>query len=245
MNLEEVIARLAGKTLDSKENWYSWKINEERLSQKTGIILKTASLFEKNIELKESLRHRLEGSDPDLREKLIRYYVADWGGVRSNSSETIRRYATSSPSVLISSGRKGVASWSKVLCIIDPSKYAIFDARVSISLNSLQFLFSSEKKQLYPVLPSRNGLIKQAGMHLKSIAQDEGWEVLEETVFYNQYLGVLETVSKDLNESVGVIEMVLFAKAIDLANCVIEQVSRTDDGGASRQNWQLLLAPDK
>ena len=245
MNLEEVIARLAGKTLDSKENWYSWKINEERLSQKTGIALKNASLFEKNIELKESLRHRLERCDPDLREKLIRYYVADWGGVRSNSTETIRRYSSSSPSLLISSGKNGVASWSKVLCIIDPSKYAIFDARVSIALNSLQFLFSTENKELYPVLPSRNGLIKQAGTHLKSIAQDEGWEVLEETVFYNQYLDVLKTVSKGLDDRIGVIEMVLFAKAVDLANFVIKQVSRPHDGDAIQKKLQLLLAPDK
>ena len=65
-----------------------------------------------------------------------------WGGVEAliwnHYNELIKR------------GINGVSSWSKALVLHDCNKYAIFDARVSSSLNYLQVINNTKEKILFP-----------------------------------------------------------------------------------------------
>ena len=117
-------------------------------------------------------------------------------------------------------GSNGIASWSKALCISDPSKFAIFDARVSASLNALQIVKGTNKPKLYPVLTSRNNAIKKGIKLFKDKAITQAWETALECRFYSTYLKYLKnaasSLDKDRNASVTTIEMLLFAKAEEL-----------------------------
>jgi hypothetical protein len=112
---------------------------------------------------------------------------------------------------LIKRGINGVSSWSKALVLHDCNKYAIFDARVSISLNYLQVINNTKDKILFPILPSQNNKIKFANRKLKEISKD--WKKVGNNEFYSLYLELLYVTAKELNTNISIIEMLLFAKA--------------------------------
>jgi hypothetical protein len=117
---------------------------------------------------------------------------------------------------LIEKGVKGIASWSKALVVHDYTKYAIFDARVSCSLNARQIIYDTKDKRLYPILASQNKRIVEANKKLKSISKEYDWIKPNEYTFYNEYLELLSYSARDLNSNISTVEMLLFAKAEEL-----------------------------
>ena len=93
-----------------------------------------------------------EAQDDKVKFELIEYYISTWGGIHTNSEESMMEYSTLSASELIKLGKKGIASWSKAIVVHDPEEYAIFDARVAISLNCIQKLYNLYKVQVSPFL---------------------------------------------------------------------------------------------
>ena len=146
--LTETITAYAKDFINSENDWYSWReINEEKLP--LGIQLPLGNQYIKNLVLKQELNNRWKNSETEEDKfNLIKYYIATWGGIHTNSLESMNEYARLSADELIKKGKKGIASWSKAIVIHDPDKYAIFDARVAISLNCIQKLYNIENINL-------------------------------------------------------------------------------------------------
>lgn len=220
MTLTESIEELAKRTVDTENNWYNWRtINESKLPQ--GITLPQGNQYRKNISLKSQLNKKLDVARTHEEKKdLLKYYVSTWGGIHGNSQETLDMYARSTEKELIAFGSNGIASWSKILCILNPENFAIFDARVSASLNALQIINHTEGPILYPVLTSRNKVIKAGIALFKKKAKIQKWQSADDLTFYKSYLGYLEnavsTIDNKLNTSITTIEMLLFAKSEEL-----------------------------
>ncbi|MFY7740131.1 MAG: hypothetical protein ACOVQC_06410 [Flavobacterium sp.] len=197
-------------------DWYHWEINEDVLPK--GIELPKGKNVNKNVSLKEQLHSKWSQSDIKIKGELIEYYIVQWGGIKSNNKETLTFYKTKPAEELINLGVKGVSSWSKALVLHDSNKYAIFDSRVSCSLNYLQIINESNNKILFPILPSRNNKISSANKYLKQISKN--WVKLKNDKFYELYLSLLNETAKDLNTNISMIEMLLFAKATELIDKV-------------------------
>lgn len=216
MKILDSIIKICEENLDKENNWYRWKtINESKLPD--GIILPEGNQYVKNISLKESLHSKWKNElDVNENGKIIEYYIKTWGSIKGNSKKTMDDYKSLSANTLIEKGKKGIASWSKALVIHNPKLYAIFDARVSCSLNSLQIIYSVDNKCLYPILLSQNNTITKANRVLKRISKVENWKIANEYTFYKEYLTLLKKSSLLLNTDISTVEMLLFAKAEEL-----------------------------
>ncbi|MCY7320789.1 MAG: hypothetical protein LH660_03050 [Phormidesmis sp. CAN_BIN36] len=220
VTLEEAIKNLTASNIDENNDWYSWReINEEDLPN--GIGLPQGNQYVKNIALKKALHEKWKNTiDHEEKKLVIKYYISTWGGIHGNSSDTIERYSRSGSDELINLGSNGIASWSKALCVHDPKRYAIFDARVSASLNSLQIIHGTDDKVLFPVLTSRNKTIKKGIRLIKEEANNAKWKNAAEFYFYREYLEYLGNSASALEEnlcaSIYTVEMLLFSKAEEL-----------------------------
>ena len=212
MSLTETIINLAQKFLAPENHWYEWPINV----LPDGITLPNGSLYDQNISLKQQLNERWKNANDQEKVALVDYYVAGWGGIRGNKPEKIRSYALQTPDELIDRGKTGIASWSKALCIRDPNRYAIYDARVSVALNALQAINNAEQPQLFPVLPGRNKSIMCASDLLRQYAAQHRWARLNAREFYRRYIQVISMAAVNLGCPLYTVEMLLFARAEDL-----------------------------
>ena len=213
MDLLEAIDRFCGENLSEQNDWYDWKVNESMIPIDSRLL--KGNSYYKNIILKEEL-HRAWKNEPDRMKKgeIIKYYIKIWGGIRRNSVDLMEKYMfTYTPDSFIELGEKGIASWSKALVIHDPNKYAIFDARVSVSLNYLQLKYDTSNKVLYPILSSQNKKITESGKRIKQKAKDDNWGKVNSSTFYFDYLSFLEKVAQSRNTNISTIEMLLFAKS--------------------------------
>jgi hypothetical protein len=215
--LKNIIKNYSKDYINSENNWYNWReINEKKLPRE--ITLPNGNQYLKNIVLKKELNEKWENSETQKkRSELIKYYITTWGGIHTNSPKSMNEYSTFSSSQLITEkGKEGIASWSKAIVIHNPNQYAIFDARVSISLNCIQKLYSSQNKVLFPILPSRNKVVDFGNKLVKKVADSENWDIAEDSTFYLDYLEILRWVSTQLKSNISTVEMLLFAKAEDL-----------------------------
>lgn len=205
-----------------KEN-YSWMA----ASLPKGIRLNVAareSNYQINVGLKFELS-RLWRNSPARRLELVNYIVSTWGGIRRNSQDTLKRYSLLQPPVA-SLPLKGVASYSKVLGIIDPDEYAIYDARVAVALNAAQLLAGVSKGYFFPYLPGRNNIVGNS-VTKRGFSQDsrfkwgsalfDGWTVVEKDKAYLRYLEALKVVAKSEGFPIYTLEMTLFSDAEELA----------------------------
>ena len=217
MEIFESLDHFCLENLDETNDWYTWKINESKIP--VNIILPTGNQYLKNIILKEKL-HKAWEAESDIKKKgeIIKYYIKDWGGIGTNSDDSMKIYMYSSPDTLIEYGKKGIPSWSKALVIHNPHIYAIFDARVSISLNCLQIIYNIADKELFPILASRNKAITEGQKIIKQISKQNHWKKVDKTMFYLNYLTLLKKVARNRNKNLSTIEMLLFAKAEYLVN---------------------------
>lgn len=218
MTLHDSIIKICIENFDEKNDWYNWRnVNESKIPD--AIQLPEGNQFKKNIALKELLHSKWKNEkDIEKRGKYIAYYIIDWGGIKGNKSDSMKEYQENNAEELIQKGIKGVASWSKALVLHNPNEYAIFDARVSASLNCLQIINEVNNKILFPILASQNKTIISANKTIKGISKTEKWKVFDEYNFYRQYLNILKKTSQELNTNISTVEMLLFAKAEELIN---------------------------
>ncbi len=213
MNFVESLYKYILGNLNDENDWYNWrKINEAKIPQ--GISLPKGNQYIKNVALKMKLNEKFKNNDSrEIRYELLHYYMVIWGGIKSNSEESLNRYVDSTPEELVNNGVSGIASWSKALCVHNPEKYAIYDARVSISLNALQVINNVDDKKLFPLLPSQNKLISATNRHFNENIIDNNWGVIGNNEFYKEYLALLQLLSVKLKVSIYTIEMFLFSEA--------------------------------
>ena len=214
--LTKTITDYSKEHIDALNDWYSWReINEEKLP--LGIELPKGNQYIKNLSLKKQLNKCWrEAQDDKVKFELIEYYISTWGGIHTNSEESMTKYSTLSATQLIKFGKKGIASWSKAIVVHDPEEYAIFDARVAISLNCIQKLYNLHEPLLFPVLSSRNKRVALGNKLIRKTAKTESWTKAYDETFYKQYLNILKSVANELESDISTIEMLLFAKAEEL-----------------------------
>lgn len=175
------------------------------------------ALHEANIRLRRHLAE-IWRSTPSSRLEIARWYVAVWGGVKRNADETLQRYVSAAPDLLAVSGTAGVASWSKVLAVSDPERFAIFDARVSAALNALQ-LKRGGQHILFPRLRSQNGGIVDFNAWLGRLRTTDATRP-PSTAVYATYLALVHAAARIVGDGCTpeLVEMVLFANAETLAS---------------------------
>lgn len=215
--LKKNLLEFSQKYLTENNGWYNWCVNENLLPN--DVMLPDGNNYSKNISLKKQL-HTLWKNEKNetIKGDLIEYYIVKWGGIKTNGVASLNIYRSNNAEELILRGSQGVASWSKALVVHDWNNYAIFDARVSCSLNILQILANKETKVLFPILSSRNNMIIKGNSKIKEISRIENWSKLSNRIFYEEYIQLLKSVAKELNTNISTIEMLLFAKAEVLVN---------------------------
>lgn len=196
---------------------YKWSPQASALYALLGLELTGSHGFAQNLDLKRQLSN-VWRMQPSKRRAVSDYYVRVWGGIKRNAPGKIDAYADA-----VAAGATfpfaGIASWSKVATAADSDKAAIFDARVSVSLNALQVLGHHKDAALFPVLPSQNKVMKAINPLLKAGAQTREWVSVPEHETYEAYLRLLDLASKRLTGPLRIAraEMVLFANAVSLA----------------------------
>ena len=120
--LTKTITDYSKEHINALNDWYSWReINEEKLP--LGIELPKGNQYIKNLSLKKQLNKCWrETQDNKVKFELIEYYISTWGGIRTNSEESMMEYSTLSATQLIKLGKKGIASWSKAIVVHDPDQ---------------------------------------------------------------------------------------------------------------------------
>lgn len=182
----------------------------------SGVSLPVGNQYTKNVALKLQLNQLWTAADRNQRFDLAKYYVSTWGGVRGNKDSTLMKYVLETPTSMIGDGIKGIASWSKVLCIRNPRKYAIFDARVSTALNCSQIIGGVRNGELFPLLAGQNQTIKGANAKIKAHAQAHGWSDIDRSKCYKIYLDLINNVARTCklkDTQIYTIEMLLFSYA--------------------------------
>jgi len=214
MTLQDAIVALGNANLTEGNDWYPWRVNPRSLP--AGIVLPMGSPYRQNVALKLQLSDMYSTADNDLKREITYYYIVKWGGIKRNTQENIRSYALDTPGSLIARGSKGIASWSKALCIRCPNEYAIYDARVALSLNCLQIISPAITPIVFPLLPGQNKLISLGSRMVLRYASVHGWAVARERDFYREYSDVLSSAAQFLGTNLYTLEMLLFAKAPEL-----------------------------
>ena len=187
--------------------------------------------FDRTIKLKLELQKRWDRASANERLEIAEYIIKTWGGIKGNKATTIEQYAH----IDIETNNfpfTGVASYSKVLGIIDPHRFAILDARVIVSLNAIQLLSNAKYGVFFSYLQGRNKVTgdntNKRGFSQTSIFKRESplfknWDKPKRNEIYKLYLEMLTTEARRLNEPLYKLEMSLFADAEKLAKACADK----------------------
>ena len=214
MTLQEAIAAHGRVNLTETNDWYRWPVNPSFLP--TGVVLPEGSYYAQNVALKQQLSALYSFANTQVKKEITHYYISKWGGIKKNTDEKIRSYALDTPASLIDRGSQGIASWSKALCIRCPNDYAIYDARVALSLNCLQIIAAVDRPIIFPLLAGQNKRINEGTRMVRQYATKHGWLPAQEGSFYQKYNNILSAAAKLLDVNLYTLEMLLFAKAPEL-----------------------------
>lgn len=200
---------------------FEWTLNERVLAEQLGLQVNGLTSYEKNIDLKVKLYRLWQSGDQAQRQRIARYYVVSWGGIKRNAQDRLSEYVNAACAGALPPAQ-GVASWSKVFAAADPHNHAIFDARVSLSLNALQFLRQHSPRWRFPVLPSQNNLVREAGPRLAHRAEQAGRGLIPRALAYPTYMRILRIAAPGLPGPLpfATAEMVLFSRTEELADQV-------------------------
>lgn len=221
--VESAVFRYARMHFPGDGTWYQWPLSREAARAEFGIHLTGETPFSATRDLKRQLSALWHGGQVE-RERIATWFVKKWGGIRRISEPRLAGYVAGAPDKLIGHGVTGIASWSKVLCLEDPSAYAIYDARVAVALNALQLRHRCSNLRLFPLLPSRNKVIAAANRLLSDSGARRVAPVPPHKA-YRSYLALLRSVSQKCNVPLDAVEMLLFAKGPELACEVFPQLS--------------------
>ncbi|MEZ0539685.1 hypothetical protein [Fibrella arboris] len=224
-----------GENLESSHQEYYWPVGQSGKSQAELLIPEfkwhtPSGGSDECIALKHHLTAKWETADLPERRLLARWIVAGWGGVRTNREETLEAHLAMSLDENSNKPLKGVASYSKILSVVDCKKYAIYDARVAACLNAVQLYTEAKSPVFFRYIPSRNGEFKSYGREdnfikifsketlvgtKKEIASGiRKWTEVEPDHTYSTYLHLLNTMKKYFpGKELYHFEMALFSAA--------------------------------
>ena len=95
----------------------------------------------------------------------------------------------------------GVSSYSKILSLVDPERYAILDARVVVALNAIQVLAGTSDGLAFPCIAGRNNITGNQRMKrgfamcprysVGTLVQVRRWQRVERPRAYHVYTDLL------------------------------------------------------
>lgn len=215
-SLETTLYSYSKKNLVSLPHSYKWKFDTAVVLHSFNLNVNGQNWYEKTRVLKRCIANEW-ASSPKQRIALADYAVRVWGGVKRNAAATIQGYVETVSQGQVPQTHKGIASWSKVAAFSNPDQHAIFDARVSFSLNAIQMLQGGVERWWFPHLAGRNKLLNATWPLLKAQADQQNWNRIQSTKVYSTYIELLKVVATQLNVGIDDIEMLLFSKAEELA----------------------------
>lgn len=217
--------------LESVRSNYKWKLPKSSFDGKPLDI--DGTNFEANIKLKFFL-NKIWHSEPHSRQAIVKWIISDWGGIRGNKQQTLDAYYIASLEENPQTPLKGIASFSKVLAIKEPFRYAIYDARVAVSLNAIQMIGKVSDGNAFPYLPGRNnitgnwdpsaprGFSKSDITSITTlVSSPRNWRRVSQEETYHKYLSLMGELAQKLSAPVYHLEMTLFSQAEMLACLII------------------------
>ena len=221
--------------LEAAKSDYKWKLPETSFNEKP--LDCNGTNFEATVKLKLML-HEEWKSNPNSRKDIANWIVSKWGGIKTNRKQTLDKYYLSSLETNPQTSLSGIASFSKILAIKDPFKYAIYDARVAVSLNAVQMISKVSSGEVFPYIAGRNnitgnwsskpprGFSKNKLTSVKTlVSAPHYWEKVPKETAYGRYLNLLGTLSKEFGVPLYHLEMALFSQAEVLACLVIPSLN--------------------
>jgi hypothetical protein len=199
------------------EKNYEWKI-----PQLTNFSSSLEKSFSANVELKHFLNKLWNNSDKTDFE-VAEIIIKEWGGIKGNKKETIEKYIQRVRSHNFETSFKGLASYTKLYSIAEPERFAIYDARVAVTLNAIQYNANITSGIIFNYLSGRNNItgyrqkktgFSQQKQFTKASLASRGWEKVPQDQTYQLYLNYLQLCIKhNSNWKLHELEMVLFANA--------------------------------
>ena len=182
-----------------------------------------------NLALKLYLKQQWEEMPPDNRLHIAKIIVSDWGGVRANHPDTLKRYINALSEHEPPTSLQGVASYSKIFSIVYPDRFAIYDARVAACLNAVQINSGLQRGLAFNYVPGRNSIVgtvlskegftQEARFSTNRLVKS-GWIPLKRDHTYTKYLEILclcltelRNFRKSSKYDLVALEMALFANA--------------------------------
>ena len=200
--------------------------------------------YEKNVSLKLLLSKKFHENDLDVN-SISKWIIMSWGGIKKLSKKIddyIYHVETKSyPDYL-----NGVASYSKLFAMFYPREFAIYDARVAVSLNIIQLLSEEKDAVFFPYLSGRNKVTgdQTSGRGFSNIndfkknqieaTSQKHWEFIEQKDVYKIYNETLIDLCEENKWDLWDVEMLLFAKAEEL----VLKISKSAQYGTA--DWSPL-----
>jgi hypothetical protein len=183
--------------------------------------------YEKNIALKTHSPKIWADGD---KQEIANWVVSTWGGIHTNKASTLAKYVDDIVSGDIPSDLKGVASYSKILSFMNPHTFAIYDARVAISLNAIQLILGNQTGTAFNYLSGRNTALEKFRKHPSTPIRElssRGWQRIHPNECYTLYLCKLNEAKAALqSHALYELEMALFADAEVLSEMYLNMTNR-------------------
>lgn len=220
------LARIISRGLEAPPSApvvYEWSADVKWHNLQTGFAHTVYKDPELTVQLKRHLHGRWSLSDHAEKLRLANWVISDWGGITANHPTTIERHLHLVEDDEPEKPWNGIASYSKVLAIADPERYAVFDCRVAVSLNAIQLMQGIHILAFkYPVgrnteLTPDKGRIGFTHIFTPEYLEDKGFVKIRPRYTYRIYTELLHAVREQTGRSILATEMDLFARAEDFS----------------------------
>jgi len=179
--------------------------------------------YEKNVALKRLIQNKYQNRELNNR-SISEWIIKEWGGIKK-ISKNLDEYISAVERKELPQNLSGVASYSKLFAMFYPDEFAIFDARVAVSLNIIQLLSAEKSAVFFPYLSGRNkwtgDQVNKRGFssisHFKrdsiNTTSTKTWEFIPEYRVYAFYNNILLNIAEASKWQLMDIEMLLFSQA--------------------------------
>lgn len=189
---------------------YTWKVPQFERRRNEGDSDGDRAVF-----LRHHLHSEFKKADEGRRQKIVRFYVQNFGGIRNDPEITpLWKTYADIPAEEFFNRLRRISSWSKALAVRDPGRFLIYDSRVATTLNLLQLDHHGEVALRFPV-PPRRSLVLPRPNELRLRDAKVGRR-LKPSETYETYLRAMSEVEPDLEKRER-LEMRMFAEADHVA----------------------------
>lgn len=174
-------------------------------------------------------------SDDKERVVLAQRVIRDWGGISNNKEARVQQFVAAAHAQKLNVFTN-IASYSKLLSFIDPTRYAIYDSRVAIMLNLAALETKPPLCYYFPVPPARSGteIATLSVLFTDRMAKQLGWQLIKPSDAYPTYLALINAIAEAQAVPLYDVEMALFQLApieaekinSDLADRAMEYFSK-------------------